>query len=106
MTEYRNNFKADIQSHWFLAGTLNVNYHFGDSFFFGLSGDVEFTDQGSVVRKFNLGNLKIGDVDFRAVKYIVELAARGPAGMGWLPVAVGIFQTGGRQKQLQFPVAP
>jgi hypothetical protein len=56
-----------------------------------LCGDVKFTDQGGVVGKFNRGNLKIGNLNLRAVKNVIELPARGPAGVRRLPVAIGAF---------------
>ncbi len=56
-----------------------------------------------MIGEFNLGDLKIADFYFGTVKDVVQLSARRPAGVGGLSIAVGIFQPGGRQKQLQFP---
>lgn len=55
------------------------------------SGNFKITYQWGMVREFDLWYLKMGHLNFRAMKNIVELSSRGPAGMGGLPVAVGIF---------------
>ena len=51
-----------------------------------------------MIGEFNRGNLEIRDFNFRAVKDVIQLSARCPAGMRRLPVAVGIFQPGGCQE--------
>ena len=68
--------------------------------------DLEITDERHVIGKFHLRYLERGDVDLRAVEYVVQLSPGGAAGMGRFTVAVGIFQAGGRQEQLQFTVTP
>jgi len=55
-------------------------------------GDFKITDQRRMVGKFDPRNLKTGHNNLRAVKNIIELSSRGPAGMGGLAVAVGISQ--------------
>ena len=44
-----------------------------------------------MVGKFNLRDFEIRDPYFGAVENVVQLPTRGPAGMGGLPVRVGIF---------------
>ena len=59
-----------------------------------------------MIGEFDLGDLKIVDFYLRTVEDVIQLSARSPAGVRGLTVAVGIFQPGGRQKQLQFPGTP
>ena len=64
------------------------------------------TNQGRMVGIFYLRYLKMGHSNLRAVKNIIELSSRRPAGVGGLAVAVGISQTSGGKEQLKFPIAP
>ena len=44
-----------------------------------------------MIGEFDLGDFKIGDPDLGTVENIVQLPAGRPAGVGRLPVDVGIF---------------
>ncbi len=46
-------------------------------------------DQGHMVREFDLWYLKIGGLYFRAVKNIIQLSSRCPAGVRRLSLAIG-----------------
>jgi hypothetical protein len=41
----------------------------------------ELTNQGRMIGKFNLGDLKIVDFYLGAVKYVIQLSTRRPAGV-------------------------
>ena len=56
-----------------------------------LCGNVKLANQGRMVRKFDLGDLEIGDLDLRTMEDIVQLATWRAAGMRGLSVAVGIY---------------
>ena len=60
--------------------------------------DFKITDQRRMIRECNLWDLEASYVNFRAVKYIIELSSRRSAGVGGLPLTVGTIQPGGDSK--------
>ena len=68
--------------------------------------DFKITDEGGVIGQFHLWYAKIGDLDFRTVKNIVQLPPRRPTGVRRFPLTVCASQTRCGEKQLQFPITP
>ena len=68
--------------------------------------DIKIAYQRGMIRQGNLGNLEAGDGYLRTVENIVQLAARGPAGMGGPTIDVGIREPCGSPKQVQLTVTP
>ena len=53
--------------------------------------EFKLANQGGMIGKLDLRNLKIRDCYLRAVKNVIELSTGSPAGVGGLSVAVRIF---------------
>jgi hypothetical protein len=59
-----------------------------------------------MIGQSHLRYAKIGDLDVRTMKNIVQLSPRRPTGVRGFPFTVGASQTCGGEKQLQFPITP
>ena len=68
--------------------------------------DFEVPEQRTVVGQLDRRHLESDKLDFRAVKNEVELAKRPTTGIGGLAFLVGAVQSAGREKQLEFALAP
>lgn len=57
----------------------------------------KIADQRGVIGEGNVGDVEMGDLEFRAVEDEIQLPFRGPAGVGRFFLRVGADQTGGAE---------
>ena len=68
--------------------------------------DLEIPNQWDMIGQLDLGDLKSGGANFRAVKYIIEFPVRVATGIRKLTHDVGAGQAAGGEKKLQLTVPP